>query len=124
MLRMVFGYELKDRVNMEKLREKIKMLSVNQMNSYHVLIEAFNIIHYGSADQIQEKWLPKDDRIYSNRRKLDVKVPFVDHISCRGFSWHAAKMWNNLPDDIKSIENPNTFKEKIKNFIWDTIPSF
>ena len=124
MLTMVFGYELKDRVNMEKLREKIKMLSVNQMNSYHVLIEAFNIINFGSADQIQEKWLPKEDRIYSNRRKQDVKVPSVKHVKCRGFSWHAAKLWNSLPEHIKSIKKPKTFKARIKDFILETIPSY
>ena len=84
MLRMIFEYRLQDQVNMEKLRRKINMFSVNQMNIYHVLIEAFNIINYGSADRIQEKWLPHNERLYSNRRKEDVKVPRVKHIKCEG----------------------------------------
>ena len=50
-------------VNMEKLREKIQMFSVNQMSIYHTLIEAFNVIHYGSADSIQEKWLSYNERV-------------------------------------------------------------
>ena len=35
MLRMVFGHSINDHVNMKKLREKIKMFSVNQMAIYH-----------------------------------------------------------------------------------------
>ena len=35
MLRMIFGYRMEDKINMEKLREEIKMFSVNQMNIYH-----------------------------------------------------------------------------------------
>ena len=39
MIRMIFGFRMEDKVNMEELREKIGMLSVNQMNCYHVLLE-------------------------------------------------------------------------------------
>ena len=109
---------------MEELRSKIGMFSVNQMNVYHVLIEAFNVINYGSAENIQEMWMPKLQRQYSNRRQLDVKVPRVDHIRCRGFSWYAAKLWNRLPDSIKEIKNPDSFKTQIKQHIWETIPSY
>ena len=124
MIRMIFSYKSLDMVNMEELRGKIGMFSVNQMNCYHVLIEAYNVIHYGSAEEIQKKWKPNDERIYSDRRKHDVKIPKVNHVRCEGFSVFGAKMWNNLPEDIKSIENPDTFKVKIKQHIWDTIPSF
>ena len=122
--RMVFDYRIKDQVNMEKLREKIGMFSVNQLNCYHVYIEAFNIINYGSSEKILEKWRPKDHRVYSNRRQHDVKVPKVDHVRCQGFSYYAAKMWNNLPVHIKEIKELNQFKARIKNHIWDVIPFY
>ena len=113
MLRMIFEYKLQDQVNMEKLREKIQMISVNQMSIYHTLIEAFNVIHYGSADRIQAKWITNKERVYSNRRSHDVKIPRVEHITCQGFSLHGAKAWNSLPECIKSIKNPDIFKQKI-----------
>ena len=112
MLRMIFEYKLQGKVNMEKLREKIQMFSVNQMSIYHTLIEAFNVIHYGSADSIQEKWLSYNERVYSNRRSQDVKIPRVNHISCQGFSWYGAKAWNSLPESVKSIKNPDTSKNQ------------
>ena len=124
MLRMVFGYKMTDEVNMEELRTKISMFSVNQLNCYHVPMEAFNIIRFGSSEKILEKWKPKEQRVYSNRRELDVKVPKVDHVRCQGFSFYAAKMWNKLPDNIKEITDPIMFKARIKKHIWDTIPAY
>ena len=85
MLRVIFGYSLEDKINMEELRTKIGMFSVNQLNCYHVLIEAFNVIHFGSSKSIQEKWRPNTETTYSNRRKNNVKVPRVNHVRCQGF---------------------------------------
>ena len=66
---------------MSNLRKSIKMFSVNQMVCYHVLLEAYNVINYGSSDVvIQNKWLQKDNRHH--------------------------------------------FKEEMKKYIWDTIPSY
>ena len=121
---MIFGYRNSDMINMENLRKKIGMFSVNQMNIYHILLEAFNIINYGSADRIQKKWVNQNERNYSNRRSQDVRVPWVEHVKCRGFSWHGAKIWNQLPESLKSVKNDNTFKTQIKKYIWETIPSY
>ena len=123
MIRMIFGFRVEDKVNMEELREKIGMLSVNQMNCYHVLLEAFNVIRNGSSVKIQDKW-KKTSNQYSNRRLNDVKVPKVNHTRCEGFSFYGAKFWNSLPEDLKAITSPDTFKVKVKEFILETIPSF
>ena len=124
MLRMIFGFRISDQINMEKLRNEIGMFSINQLNCYHVLLEAFNIKHFGSSEKIQEKWVPENQRLYSNRRLHDVKVPKVDHVRCQGFSWYAAKLWNKLPEIIESIQKPSIFKTKKKDWIWETIPAF
>ena len=58
MLRMIFGYKMEDRTNMSTLRTNIKMFSINQLTCYHVLLEAYNVINYGS---------------YMCDRKLDIK---------------------------------------------------
>ena len=124
MLRMIFGFRISDQINMEKLRNEIGMFRINQLNCYHVLLEAFNIKHFGSSEKIQKKWVPENQRLYSNRRLHDVKVPKVDHVRDQGFSWYAAKLWNKLPENIKEIENPDSYKIKIKEHIWSTIPSY
>ena len=43
MLRVIFGFQLKNHVNMKNLREEIKMMSVNQISVYHTLLEAYNV---------------------------------------------------------------------------------
>ena len=100
------------------------MFSVNQMNNYHVLLEAFNVINYNSADKIREKWMSRNDNHYSNRRSYIVTVPKVDHITCQGFSWYGARAWNQLPERIKMIKDDEAFKNQIKKYIWETIPSY
>ena len=124
MLRVIFGFNLEDKVNMEKLRKKIGMFSVNQLNCYHVLVEAFNVINYGSSNKIQEKWMPNNEKSYSNRREHNVKVPRVDHVKCEGFTLYGAKMWNQLPEEIKLIKEPKLFQSRVKEYLWNNIPSY
>ena len=88
------------------------MFSINQLTCYHVLLEAFNIVHYGSSDVILKKWLPHEERCYPLRekRRKDVKVIVPDHVSCRGFAWYGAKMWHQLPVETRELTNPDSFK--------------
>ena len=54
----------------------------------------------------------------------DVKVPKIDHVKCQGLSWFGAKLWNSLPEEIKAIQKPNVFKDKVKEYISNHIPSY
>ena len=45
MIRVIYGLKRKNHVNMKNVREKIKMMSVNQIAVYHTL-EAYNIMRY------------------------------------------------------------------------------
>ena len=126
MLRVIFGYKMGDKTNMTTLRNNIKMFSVNQMVCYHVLLEAFNVINHGSSEIIQRKWKPNESRNYPVRRerKEEVKVHVPAHVSCQGFTWYGAKLWNHLPVEIQEIKIPDNLKNAIKKFIWDHIPSY
>ena len=42
-------------VNMAKTKRKNKIMSVNQMAVYHMIMEVFNIIYNSSSEQIQNK---------------------------------------------------------------------
>ena len=125
MLRMIFNYKPGDQTNMTRLRNNIKMFSVNQMVCYHVLLEAFNINNYGSSEVIQEKW-KMDTRNYPIRknRMKEVKVIMPKHTKCRGFTLYGAKILNQLPIEIREVENSERFKEMVKRYIWENIPSY
>ena len=43
MLRVILGIDIRKHVNMKKVRENIKMMSINQLSCYHTLLEAYNM---------------------------------------------------------------------------------
>ena len=126
MLRVIMGLKLDDHTNMEKLRFGIKMFSVNQLAVYHTLIEAFNVVRKSSAEQVKRKWEHKHGNNYPLRRiqNMDQRVPEKGRIDCTGFSYHGAKLFNNLPIETKNCEIPDSFKNQVKSWIWENIPSY
>ena len=109
---------------MEKLREKLKMMSVNQLSCYHTAMEMFNIINYKSSASLHEEMIqvPKG---YSLRGLTDgtVNVPEKGKKSCNGFHYMGPKLWNFLPSHIRKTTIRSIFKAKLKDFIWESIPS-
>ena len=124
MIRVVLGVGKKYHVNMEDVRKKFKMMSVNQMNIYHTLLEAHNVIRNSSSDQIKMKWSNELEKKYSLRSKNFLKVPDKPLQKCTGFSYYGPKLFNALPQNIKETYNSQTFKILIKDWIWSNIPSY
>ena len=123
MFRLLEGKSKKDKVNVEKIAKKFGLMSINQMTSYHILMETYKILHFGASEQIKKKLVP----VSTHSKSL--KVPLVTKISCRGFTYYAAKLWNSLPPGIRVREKPHqeaefdrkrisTFKKDIKNWIY------
>ena len=53
MIRVIYGLKIQNHVNMKNVREKIKMMSVNQIAVYHTLLEAYNVMSHLSSEQIK-----------------------------------------------------------------------
>ena len=102
------------------------MMSVNQMNVYHTLLEAHNIIWNSSSEQIKMKWEKKQETKHYLRSgtKNDQRIPEKPTANCTGFSYHGAKLFNRLPCNIKETKNSNSFKSLTKEWIWKIIPSY
>ena len=126
MLRIILGLKKKQQANMQKVRHKIKMMSVNQVCCYHTLLEAYNVIQNSSSEQIRFKWENYHENKYSfrNRTKNDPRIPDKRMKTCIGFSYNDAKRLSNLPSNVKETSNPSIFKSMIKNWIWENIPSY
>ena len=126
MLRVIMGLKLEHHTNMENLGYKIKMLSVNQMAIYHTLMEAFNIIRKSSAENVKSKWENTHGKKYPLRSfdNEDQRVPEKGRIDCTGFSYHGAKLFNMLPNEIKKCTITESFKNLVKSWIWENIPSY
>ena len=63
------GLKLEHQTNMEELRNKIRMMSVNQICVYHTLLEAFNVSRKASSEQVKAKWEHKNGETHFLRRK-------------------------------------------------------
>ena len=126
MLRVVMGLKLEHHTNMEKLREKIKMMSVNQLCIYHTVMEAYNVVTKSSSGQVKAKWEHQNGQPYSLRRKdnVELKVPDRVRVNCTGFTYHGAKLFNLLPNETRNCTNHDTFKSLVKSWIWENVPSY
>ena len=110
----------------EQVRNKFKIMSVNQMCIYHTLIEAHNIIWNSSSEKIKIKWNNESENRYTLRSRDEkfLKVPNKPMSKCAGFSYYAPKLFNLMPRNIRNTFNSATFKTLIKEWIWSNIPSY
>ena len=51
-------------------------------------------------------------------------VPEKPKLKCLGFTYNGLKLFNMLPLKMKKMEDPNIFKTKTKEWIWENIPSY
>ena len=56
MIRVIYGLKIQNHVDMKNIREKIKIMSVNQIAVNHTLLEAYNVMSHLSSEQIKMKW--------------------------------------------------------------------
>ena len=125
MIRIIRGIKKEEHINMVSTREKIKMMSVNQISVYHTLLEAYNIMRNSAFIQIQRKSTNTDENNYSLRSciRKDLKVPERPGIKNFGFTYNGSRLYNKLPKDLRETPNPHTFKTLTKEWIWKNIPS-
>ena len=87
-------------------------------------MDMFNIINNASSDILQREFKIEQGR-YEFRSIEDgkVRVPEKMKKSCTGFSYIGPKLWNHLPDHIRKTTIKSIFKHKMKDWIWEFIPS-
>ena len=60
-------------------------------------------------------------RSSSDKQRLVIKPYNLKTYSFRAFSVIAPILWNDLPIDIRSIDNVNKFKSKLKTFLFKRV---
>ena len=114
MLRVIHGLRISNRVNMEELRKKIKMMSVNQMSIYHTIIEVFNVIQNKSSEEISNKYSHHDRHSIRKNTNNFLRVPEKhEHRKCTGFTYCGAKIFNSLPTNIRETQDSIIFKKLV-----------
>ena len=89
MLRIILNLDKSKHINMQIVRENVKMMSINQMSIYHTILEANNVIRNSSSDHIKIKWSKKNEHDYSLRRnEYYQKIPNKTKSKCNRFSFY------------------------------------
>ena len=89
-----------------------------ELNRLRVICtEVYKILNGIAPSYIQSLFVMNQPR-YSSRRPLNLHLPRVNQTKygLNSFRYEVAKLWNSLPEDIKSSENLITFKRLIKTW--------
>ena len=55
---------------------------------------------------------------YETRRINDLQIPKLRlELSKKSFSYVGAKVWNDIPNDIRNAESTHPFKHKMKSYL-------
>ena len=101
-------------------------MSVNQMTIYHTIIWKYllYLLYNYSSEQINNKYRHHDRHSLRRNTNNFLRVPeILLRRKCTGFTYCGAKIFNNLPNNIRETQDSIIFKKLVKNWIWDEVPS-
>ena len=94
-----------------------KYVTMEVKHMRYLSIEIYKTLHCLNPQYMKQLFQLNKSK-YSSRRPLDLIVPRVNqtHYGLRSIRYEGAKIWNHLPNSIKSAENLDAFKRLIKTW--------
>ena len=94
-----------------------KSVTMEVKRMRYLSIEIYKTLHFLNPQYMKQLFQLNESR-YSSRRPLDLIVPRVNQtrFGLRSIRYEGAKIWNHLPNSIKSAENLDAFKRLIKTW--------
>ena len=112
-VRVIFSLRKRDSVSYHLT--SLHWLSVEQRISFKVLLTTYKCLNDMAPAPLSDLLSIKD---YSSLL-LEVKTFFPSsELGRRAFRYFAPRLWNCIPSDIRVLDNIDTFKAKLKNFIF------
>ena len=107
----------------EMLLAQCGWLSVKQLVFYHSVTMLHNVLMTGSPEYLNELYQLENPRQYGTRLAArshimlkDTRVPKTE-LALRSFKWRALRQYNELPLEVRSIQQRDNFKELAKKWI-------
>ena len=105
------------------LLQQCSWLSVHQLSVYHTVILAFNVMMAKSPKYLYTMF--NTNYIYKTRQAdsgmiRSTRTPELD-LAKDSFSWRASDLFNQLPENIRSMKTPQKFKLAAKQWVRENI---
>ena len=105
------------------LLEQCNWLSIKQLIFYHTALQVWKVRSYQAPGYIYSKLKPVNNRrLTRSVAQGSLLVPRVEKtVSKFSFMVRSASTWNQIPTNIRSLENFSTFKGNLKTWIKGNI---
>ena len=98
MLRTITGKKLSDHVSLANLRSQTRVMTVNQLCVYHILLETYGILKLGSSPVLEKELTKKSGNPSTRLRSATdqiLEVP-INYNKNNSFNYYAAITWNEF----------------------------
>ena len=101
-----------------ELLKRTNKLSIHQMMVQTMIMQMKNLVRTKTPIFLHEKLISRIKR--NGQVEYSVKMNKIN-FNDEAFLHKAAKVWNEVPEDIAKEENPENFKKKIKKWIFENV---
>ena len=118
-LKFIFDVKKRGDYNYDNLRSDAKWLNMNQRRISHALIMLFKILNNLGPTYLRDLFTQNSEISLRSTRSYDgnIWIPNIRYkaLHLKSFRLYISKVWNLLPNSIKSCKSVNMFKNKIKS---------
>ena len=95
-------------------------LSVNELIKLHQAMMVHKILNEQCPEILKQKFTKRSHvSQYETRRANDLQMPRPRlEITKRSFSYKRAKVWNDIPNNIRNLESATLFKKQVRYYFW------
>ena len=117
------AYKKSRREDVNMCLQQLHWLPVKYRTVFKLLTVAYNAIHGKAPHYLTEKLRKKEYHRTTRQSSstgitLDVPLNKKKSFADRGFSYAAAKHWNDIPDNIKTAKDIKKFKSLLKTHFF------
>ena len=99
-------------------------MSIHQQIAYFTLLQVFKTTQSKKPDYLAKKLIlkkPNGNNIFPQRQLNTIEVNSRLTVGRSGFLFRGAKLWNQLPNNMRSCNNVKHFKTAVKSWIREKI---
>jgi hypothetical protein len=120
-LKFIFDLGRKEHCDYKLLRKELKWLDMNQRRIKHGLILIYKILNGLAPNYLLDSFTLVKEIHSVNTRRANSNIYINKNISSKihrqAYTFEMAKIYNNIPEDIKEAVSVNSFKNKINELL-------